>query len=214
MDKQRPLAERACTLHLYIQDRFDSEIEALRRSDFELAAGTTRVRDAFDECSIYMLARVGDELVGAVRMTQPPAVLRGWLRGSRPVCPLAHHGSDVVEFTRGVVCATVARPGNLSTAHMCQPCCAPARRRPSPSLRSSPSLFRDFLRLLGFRECGRPQIFHDGPGCRTFTQYLELDLAAARAVAALHMARPSGHVLQSKHIEVAFGDQATSAALA
>lgn len=53
MDIQRPSPGRACTLHLYTQDRFDPEIEALRRSDFELAAGTTRVRDAFDDCSTY-----------------------------------------------------------------------------------------------------------------------------------------------------------------
>ena len=94
------------------------------------------------------------------------------------------------------------------------PCCTPARRQPSPSRRCEPFLHvRHFLRLLGFRDCGRPLIFHDGPGCRTLAQGMELDLAAARAVAAPHMATLRSR-LQSKHIEVAFGDQATSAALA
>jgi len=34
MDLQRPSPGRACTLQVYTQDRFDPEIEALRRSDF------------------------------------------------------------------------------------------------------------------------------------------------------------------------------------
>jgi hypothetical protein len=211
MDKQRPSAGRACTLHLYIQDRFDPEIEALRRSDFELAAGTTRVRDPFDECSSYMLARVGDELVGAVRMTQPPAALPGWLPDPSQL-PLTN-GPGVVEFTRGVVsqrwrglgiyqlliCASVLHAGKTATT---------AIAAIEPFLH-----VRHFLLLLGFRDRGRPLILHDGPGCRTLAQGMELDLAAARAVAAPHMATLRLR-LQSKHIEVECGDQATSAALA
>jgi hypothetical protein len=76
-----------------------------------------------------------------------------------------------------------------------------------------PFLFRDFLHQLGFRERGRPQIFHDGPGCRTLAHCMELDLAATRAVVARRTATLWSR-LQSKHIEVAFGDQATSSALA
>jgi predicted GNAT family N-acyltransferase len=199
MDIQRPSPGRACTLHLYTQDRFDPEIEALRRSDFELAAGTTRVRDAFDDCSTYMLARVGDELVGTVRMTQPPVVLRGWLPDPEQLGMA--HGPDVVEFTRGVVarrwrglgiyqllmCAAVLSAGETATAGV-------AAVEPFMHVRS-------FLRSLGFRERGRPLIFHDGPGCRTLAQCMELDLAAARAAAAPHMATVKSR-LQSKRIEV------------
>jgi hypothetical protein len=210
MDQQRPSAGRACTLHLCIQDWFDPEIEALRRSDFELAAGTTRVRDAFDECSSYMLARVGDELVGALRMTQPPGALRGWLPD--PGRSVLAHGPDVVEFTRGVVawrwrglgiyqlllCASVLHAGKTATVAIAA---------------IEPFLFRDFLHQLGFRERGRPQIFHDGPGCRTVAHCMELDLAAARAVAGPRMATIKSR-LHFNHIEVECGDQATSAALA
>ena len=211
MDRQLPSAGRACTLHLYIQDRFEPDIEALRRSDFELAAGTTRVRDAYDDCSSFVLARVGDELVGAVRMTQPPAALPGWLPDPREL-PLAH-GPHVVEFTRGVVshrwrgrgiyqllmCAAVLHAGKTATV---------AIAAIEPFLH-----VRHFLLLLGFFDRGRPMILHDGPGCRTLVRGMELDLTAARAVAAPHMATLRSR-LQSKHIEVAFGDQATSAALA
>ena len=209
MDIQRPQAERARTLHLYTQDRFDPEIEALRRSDFELAAGTTRVRDAFDECSSYMLARVGDELVGTVRMTQPPGALRGWL--PNPGQSALPDGPGVVEFTRGVVarrwrglgiyqllmCATVLHAGKTATV---------AIAAVEPFLH-----VRGFLHLLGFRECGRPLIFHDGPGCRTLAQCMELDLATARSSAIPHMTSLKIR-LQSKRIEVDSGDQATSAA--
>ena len=202
MDILRPQSERARTLHLYTQDRFDPEIEALRRSDFELAAGTTRVRDAFDDCSSYMLARVGDELVGTVRMTQPPGALRGWLPD--PGQSVLPHGPGVVELTRGVVarrwrglgiyqllmCATVLRVSETATVGIAAV---------EPFLH-----VRGFLHLLGFQECGRPLIFHDGPGCRTLAQCMELDLAAARASAAVHMTSLKSR-LQDKRIEVASG---------
>lgn len=77
---------------------------------------------------------------------------------------------------------------------------------------------RGFLHLLGFKECGRPLIFHDGPGCQTLAQCMELDLAAARVTAASHMSSLRSR-LESKRIEVVgsdgagFADQATSAAL-
>jgi predicted GNAT family N-acyltransferase len=199
MDTQRPLAGRACTLHLYTQDGFDAEIEALRRSDFELAAGTTRVRDAFDDCSTYVLARVSDELVGTVRITQPAGALRDWLPDPGQL-PMAH-GPEVVEFTRGVVarrwrglgiyqllmCATVLRASETATV---------AIAAVEPFLH-----VRGFLRLLGFQECGRPLIFHDGPGCQTLAQGMELDLATARAIVPSHMASLKSR-LQSKRIEV------------
>lgn len=199
MDIQRPSPGRACALHVYTQDRFDPEIEALRRSDFELAAGTTRVRDEFDDSSTYVLARVGDELVGTVRMTQPAGALRGWLHDPRQL-PMAH-GPNVVEFTRGVVarrwrglgiyqllmCATVLRAGERATV---------AIAAVEPFLH-----VRGFLHLLGFQETGRPLIFHDGPGCQTLAQCMELDLVAARAVAQPHMASLKSR-LQSKRIEV------------
>ena len=212
MDKQRPSAGRACTLHLYIQDRFDSEIEALRRSDFELAAGTTRVRDAFDECSSYMLARVGDELVGAVRMTQPPAALRR-LVSEIPASLSAGQRSPRRRTHARRRLATVARIGNLSTAHVCR---RAALRQGGDRRHRGDEPFlhvRDFLLLLGFRDYGRPLILHDGPGCRTLVQCMELDLDAARAVAAPHMDTIKSRML-SKHVEVECGDQATSSALA
>jgi hypothetical protein len=100
---------------------------------------------------------------------------------------------------RLLICASVLHAGKAATIAI---------------IAIEPFLFREFLDPLGFRERGRPQIFHDGPGCRTLAHCMELDdLAAARAVAAPHMATLKSS-LQFKDIEVACGDQATSAALA
>ena len=199
MDIQRPSPGRACTLHLYTQDRFDPEIEALRRSDFELAAGTTRVRDAFDDCSTYVLARVGDELVGAVRMTQPPGALRGWLPDPGQLAMA--HGPEVVEFTRGVV-ARRWRGLGIYQLLMCASVLRACETATVGIAAVEPFLHvRGFLHLLGFSERGRPLIFHDGPGCRTLAQCMELDLAMVRGTAEPHMTGLKSR-LQSKRIEV------------
>lgn len=185
MDIPRPPAGRARTLHLYVQDRFDPAIEALRRSDFELAAGTTRARDPFDDCSKYVVGRIGDELVGTVRVTQPPGALRSWAHHPGRL-PLAQ-GPEVAEFTRGVV-ARRWRGLGIYQLFMCVSVLHAGETAKVGIAAIEPFLHvRGFLHLLGFRECGKPQVFNDGPGCNTLAQGMELDLAAARAPATQHM---------------------------
>jgi hypothetical protein len=200
MDKQRPSAGRACTLHLYI-----SRTGSTRRSR-HCAAPILSWPPERPECAIR-----STNAAASCSPASPPAALPGWLPDPGEL-PLAN-GPGVVEFTRGVVsqrwrglgiyqllmCAAVLHAGKTATT---------AIAAIEPFLH-----VRHFLLLLGFRECGRPLILYDGPGCRTLAQGMELDLTAARAVAAPHMATLRSR-LQSKHIEVECGDQATSAALA
>jgi hypothetical protein len=81
-------------------DEFTEAMELLRRRGFAGADVTITTRDAFDEVSQHLVASVGDEPVGMIRLTRgSPSVLRSWAPSPEAIPPYP----GCLELTRGVV---------------------------------------------------------------------------------------------------------------
>ncbi|CAG1017480.1 hypothetical protein BURC_02133 [Burkholderiaceae bacterium] len=190
-------------LQLLSCEQFDPRIEALRRTDYDPAAGSACLRDTFDDRSTHVLVSIDDALVGAVRVTQPPGVLRSWVGGARLPLP---EGPRIAEFTRGVVSrewrgrgiyqlfmsAAVLRAGECADVGIATVQVDLHARR--------------CLSVLGFQDRGEPIAFEHAPACSTLAQCIELDLRRARtAAAAQHQAarqRLLGHGLLVVDVDI------------
>ena len=200
MDVTRPAAARV--LQLQLCEQFDSRIEALRRTDYDPAAGSAYLRDAFDDRSTHVLASIDGALVGAVRLTQPPGVLRSWVGGARLPLP---EGPGIAEFTRGVVSREWRGRGiyQLFMSAVVLRACETADMAIATVQVDLHA--RRYLSVLGFKDRGEPIAFKHAPGCSTLAQCIELDLQTAREAAAMqHQAarqRLLGHGLAVVGVE-------------
>ncbi|MGH8625481.1 MAG: GNAT family N-acetyltransferase [Gammaproteobacteria bacterium] len=164
-------------LTLRLEHRYTDHMDRLRTEGWEHSVGDG-ARDAFDDASWHLVARVGARPVGMVRLTPgDTSVLQSWSGGVAPL-PTGRH---VIELTRGVVDHSFRGLGiyRLLMLEAMLRLRGLGSRVATASI--EPEFFaRGFLHGLGFRNVGMPLIFRDTPRPATLAQCIQVSVSRPR----------------------------------